>query len=315
MITVIATTIAIAVLTSLSWSKLLPDWIEDVPGKTKGWRTALLIGAGLGIGTAGVLVGFFNTIEPFDFRVYPIALLVWLLPLVCLTDFSLYKIPAKVTTATIIALIPNLIALGIHDWQAAVISIGLLIIPALLFFFVMGIGMGDIKLIVMFALGMGWMTYKDWGIALLIMCAFSLLGAVGMLIVGKKLKKQDHEKNLISQFIDEAKAEKDAEALAKAEALVSEQNSPEPVEIVETDEERELREADERINAYFNKLENSIQKEKEKAEGKENAAKKKRKKYATPAGPGFILGWIVVAIWFIVEYGTYIPENWWTLVP
>lgn len=217
MITVLAPAITILILTGLSWKKFLPEWIQEVPGKTQGWRNSLVIGAILGIGSAFAMNHFMDTIQPYDFRIYTLAILIWLTPLVCLTDFSLYKISAPVSTSVIVALLPNLAYMAIIDITLLWTALLLMILPILLFFFVMGLGTGDIKLIAMFALGLNWMTLKEWGWGFIGMAAVSILGAIIILIRGDKLKHIDVEDNLVKQAIDNAKNEKENSLLAKEE--------------------------------------------------------------------------------------------------
>lgn len=415
MITVIAPAIAILVLTALSWSKFLPEWIQDVPGKVKGWRIALIIGAVLGIGTAGLMYQFMYTLEPYDFRVYTLAILVWLTPLVCLTDFSLYKISAPVSTAVLIALLPNLIYMATVDLTLLWTALLLMILPVLLFFFVMGLGTGDIKLIAMFAIGLNWLTLKEWGWGFIGMAVVSLLGALFILIRGDKLKRIDVEDNLVKQALDNKKnplaEEGDAYEIDKrpeaqpvdkstyaseikkntgislaidinlfGDPEPTEPSAPEsdePVEVIEetasvespvtisedtttaedvesilagidseegreaymktlgktnrkiavekfvTETSKEINKQlhaespikseetddDKIISDYFKEQERSLKSIADKEQEEKDSKSKKRKKYATPAGPGFLIGFILIGIYYIYKFGEFIPTS------
>lgn len=377
MITVIASAVAIVILTALSWTKFLPDWLDDIPGKVTSWRTSLVIGAVLGIATPFLLNHFFDTITPYDFRVYPIALLVWVTPLVCVTDFTIYKISKKVTDAMILALLPNFIYLFIVAPMTGLMGLALMFIPILLFLFVMGLGMGDIKLIAAFSLGLSWLTYREWGFGLLGMAAVSIISAIIMLLLGKKLKKYEKEENLVSQAISGKKAER-VETVAKRAAQATEDDtlrfnldvekgtssiegarailSNEPprseafvtqvegltitsdtdlfdattsskkgddtvntVDLEDTEtpeekaerlaEEEELRIADAKIAAYYARQAADRQVVIDRKEAAESKEKNKKKRYATPAGPGFLIGFIAAGVWYISQFGQYLPAH------
>lgn len=141
------------ILSAVGYKWLRPDWEEEVQ-----WGRAMILGGAAGVAAAGIALWLADWVAAPS--VFATAILSWLTPVVCVTDYSVYKIPRGVSRlARYVALIPLVWAAFVApSWVAVLgVTVAMLFIP-----FVMmwsgGIGFGDIRLLIVAAVALPWWT-------------------------------------------------------------------------------------------------------------------------------------------------------------
>ena len=192
-------------LSFVSYRWLEPTWIDEV--RTR-WITVNAVSgaAAAAIGTTVCLVSG----VAFDYRVASIVLLAWLLVLVAFTDYTAYRIPRGSSRMAIIA------SLAIFVWstiesaslsERLAVSGAALIVP-LLFFMVQGMGMGDIRLFVVFAIALPWWTtLSGWFYALGIAAGLGIL-SFGVAKVLRRGTRIDYTKGRIRSVLTGSNTQK-----------------------------------------------------------------------------------------------------------
>ena len=144
----IAAILLLSMTLSFIGLKIAPEWKDQVP-----WTHLMFIsGASAGIvGVSSYLIG--RSLLPS----LAIILLVWLFPTIIYTDYKLYLIPRGITMLTLPFAIALIIAdtFTLHSFTPFIMVAVSLVFPLILIF-LRGIGMGDIRLLVLFSLALPW---------------------------------------------------------------------------------------------------------------------------------------------------------------
>lgn len=145
--TVLLLLIFCAGFTAASW-RLTPDWKDEVP-----WNRLVVISGIFAFIVASVTYLYSSLLLPS----FAVAIVSYLVPLVFYTDYKIYKIPRRVSRFAygVAAILPVLYALSVHSWTP-IIMVGLSLLVPLVFLFARGMGMGDVRLFILFAFALPW---------------------------------------------------------------------------------------------------------------------------------------------------------------
>lgn len=172
-------------LSLASYQMGAPEWIKEVPW---GWGKINAVA-----GVVGTLAGVaLNAVSgAHDLRVVIMAILAWLGAIVTITDYTAYYIPKKSSILAYLAAFAASLALYISSGSnhLLILSAVLFLVPSV-FFFVTGMGMGDVRLLIFFALGMAWVGAEGWVAAFLLSAIVGLVSFLFASILGWGKKEE-----------------------------------------------------------------------------------------------------------------------------
>lgn len=169
----IALSVFVPVILSLvSYKYLRPEWIAETKVS---WGSTLSLAALFSAATT-TLALFLGPLYQPDPRLVALSIISWIMVITFITDLTTYKIPRGVSRLAYFAGVAPLLwaaFIGAGFWGTMFAAIGLLIVPLILIFFT-GIGTGDIRLIILFAITLPWwITVEGW------FHAFALSAVIG----------------------------------------------------------------------------------------------------------------------------------------
>lgn len=163
----------ITILSVLSYAKLRPEWYEET---RISWGVTSII-SGVFAAAATTVLHLFAHEQHHPAALVSLSILLWLFPLVCITDFTAYKIPREVSRwAFRLALLPMAWYFIYTVDTAGMIAVGVALVVPVILVFTNGIGMGDIRLLSLFAVTLPWWTgILAWVDALLITAVIGII--------------------------------------------------------------------------------------------------------------------------------------------